>query len=108
METDESTYEIEFTEEYDKELDKIYNYISKNLCAEDSAKKLLIKTEQKIINLKYSPKIYVEIKKYEGTKRRYRRLVVDNYVILYTIDEEKKIVYVVHIFYGGSDYINKI
>lgn len=108
MAIDKLTYKIEFAEEYDKELDKIYNYISKELYADDSAKKLLLKIEQKIINLKYSPEIYVEIKKYEGIKRNYRRLVVDNYVILYTVDKEKNIVYIAHIFYGGSDYINKI
>lgn len=35
-------------------------------------------------------------------------MVINNYVILYTIDEEKKKVYVSHIYYGGSDYINRI
>ena len=35
-----------------------------------------------------------EIEKTDRTERKYRRMVVNNYVILYTIDEPKKIVYV--------------
>ena len=32
-------------------------------------------------------------------------MVVNNYVILYTIDEIEKIVYVAHIYYGGRNYL---
>ena len=38
-------------------------------------------------------------------KRQYRRMVVDNYVVLYTVDEKKRNVYIVHIYYSGRDYL---
>ena len=47
-----------------------------------------------------------EIEIADRTERQYRRLVVNNYVILYTIDEEEKIVYIAHIYYGGRNYLD--
>ena len=47
-----------------------------------------------------------EIEKTDKTERQYRRMVVNNYVILYTIDEQEKIVYVAHIYYGGRNYLD--
>ena len=47
-----------------------------------------------------------EIEKADRTERQYKRLVVNNYVILYTIDEEEKIVYIAHIYYGGRNYLD--
>ena len=66
------------------------------------------KLEEYVSDLSYSPRLYVEIEKYKGTKKVYRRMVVNKYVVLYNIDEEKKKVFIAHMFYGGSDYINKI
>ena len=42
------------------------------------------------------------------TERKYRRMVINNYVILYTIDKAEKNVYVAHIYYGGRNYIDNL
>lgn len=101
-------YEVYFTEECIREIRKIYAYIKENLYAEKSADRIMNKVEEFTSNLVYAPRIYAEIDKYKGTKKIYRRIVIYNYVLLYTIDEEKKKVYISHMYYGGSDYINKI
>lgn len=101
-------YQVEFTDEFKREIRKIYNYIKEELYAEKAAQDLMIKVEEYTNNLSYAPRIYAEIDKYRGTERVYRRIVINNYVILYTIDEENKKVYITHMYYGGSDYINKI
>ncbi len=36
--------------------------------------------------------------------RNYRRIVIKNFVVLYTIDEEHKIVYISHMYYGKRNY----
>jgi addiction module RelE/StbE family toxin len=108
MITNGEAYQLEFTKEYDKQLDRVYSYISEELYAESSAKQLLERIEEETEKLKHMPKIYPEADKYEGTKRAYRKIVIDNYVVLYTIDEKEKKVYIAHIFYSGSNYINKI
>lgn len=101
-------YQVEFTDECKRAIRKIYNYIKEELYAEEAAQNLMIKIEEFTSNLSYAPRIYAEIDKYKGTDRIYRRMVINSYVILYTIDEENKKVYVSHMYYSGSDYINKI
>lgn len=107
MDTKEE-YEVHFTEECIREIKKVYAYIKENLYAEKAAERIMNKIEEFTSNLVYAPRIYAEIDKYKGTKKIYRRIVIDNYVLLYTIDEDKRKVYVAHMYYGGSDYINKI
>lgn len=103
-----SNYSVEFTNECKKEIRRIYSYIKENLYAEQAANNLLLKVEEYTSNLSYAPRIYAEIDKYKGTNLIYRRIVINNYVILYTIEEENKKVYISHMYYSGSDYINKI
>lgn len=101
-------YEVIITPTAYKEINKIYEYISENLYAKKAAKDLMRKVEEVVQNLKYAPKIHTIIEKFDEEKREYRRIVIKNFIILYTIDEEKEIVYVTHMYYGGSNYLNTI
>lgn len=101
-------YKVEFTEECKNEIIKTYSYIKDNLYNETAAQRLMNKVEEYTSNLSYAPRIYAEIDKYKGTKRIYRRIVINNYILLYTIDEENKKVYIAHMYYGGTDYLNII
>ena len=56
--------------------------------------------------LENSPRMCTEIEKIDRTERQYRRMIVNNYVILYTIDELEKIVYIAHIYYGERNYLD--
>lgn len=47
-----------------------------------------------------------KLKKIDELKRRYRRIVIKNFVILYTIDEDNSVVYVSNMYYGGRNYID--
>ena len=57
------------------------------------------------MDLAESPKLYMKIEKKDRRKRDFRRIVIDNYIILYTIDEEKKTVYIAHMYYGRRNYL---
>ena len=35
-------------------------------------------------------------------------MVINNYVILYTIDKQEKNIYIAHIYYGGRNYIDDL
>lgn len=39
---------------------------------------------------------------------RYRRILVKNYIIIYRTNEKRKEVYIVHIFYSKSNYLEKL
>lgn len=108
MTMNNSNFKIFFTNEFIKEMDYIYNYISKNLYSKNSAKKLMKKVEDHIENLKFMPKSYAIVKEIEEINLEYRRIVIDNYSILYTISESENTIYVVHMYYNASDYLNKI
>lgn len=66
------------------------------------------KVEEEVQKLKYAPKIHAEIEKVDELKRTYRKIVIKNYVILYTIDEENNVIFVSNMYYGGRNYLNSI
>ena len=105
MNSKKEIYKIEFTEDAREEIREIYEYISKNLVNEDAAKRLMRKMRENVMNLAEAPEIYKKIGKKDRIKREFRRMVVDNYIILYTIDESKKIVYISHMYYQKRNYL---
>ena len=105
MDSKKEIYEIEFTEDGTDEIREIYEYISKNLVNEDAAKRLMRKMRKNVMDLAESPKIYAKIKKKDRMKREFRRMVVDNFIVLYTIDENKKTIYISHMYYGRRNYL---
>lgn len=105
MNSKEEIYEIEFTEEARDEIREIYEYISKNLVNENAAKRLMKKIKRNVMNLADFPEIYAKIEKKDKLQREFRRMIVDNFVILYTIDESKKTIYISHMYYGRRNYL---
>ena len=101
----DETYEVEFTEDCIEEMQKVYDYISKILIADKAAKKLIQEIKQKVLSLSRYPQLYTAINKFDKLNRQYRRIVIKNYIILYIIDEEKKKVYLSHIYYGRQNYL---
>lgn len=108
MDISKEQFKIVFTTDCKQEMDDIYNYISNKLYAPKAAKELMNKVETTIQSLKDMPKAYMTIKKYDELKMEYRRIVINNYVIIYTISEEKNIIYIAHMYYGRSNYFEYI
>ena len=99
-------YSVKLTAEFLEEIEEICNYISNKLKNIDASNRLREKVIYNILLLEKSPKMYAEIERIDRTERQYRRMVVNNYVILYTIEEKEKIVFIAHIYYGGRNYLN--
>ena len=106
MDSKKELYQIEFTEDCRDEIREIYKYISENLQAEEAAKRLMKKIRDSVYELAESPRMFVEIPNNKKRKLSFRRMVVDNYVILYTINESKKVIYISHMFYGRRNYLD--
>ena len=92
-------------EKFLEEIEKICEYISDKLKNIDASNRLREKVMYNVLLLEDSPKMFVEIEKTDKTKRAYRKIIVDNYTVLYTIDEENKIAYIAHIYYRRQNYI---
>ena len=104
----EPKYEVIITDECNNELDKACNYIRQNLFANMACNTMLEKIIEVIDTLECSPFMYSKITRYNSLDKEYRKVIIKNYVIIYFVDEEEKKVYLDHIFYTKSNYINKI
>ena len=99
-------YEIVISDTCLEEIETNCNYIKKVLKAEEASNRLREKIVETIRRLKTSPKIYAKIEKTDRVGRVYRRIVIDNYVIIYTIIEADKIILISHMYYGGRNYLD--
>ena len=99
-------YRIKLTDHFLDEFEVICDYISNKLKNIDASNRLREKVIYNIFLLENSPRMCIEIENVDRAERQYRRLVINNYVILYTIDEEQKIIYIAHIYYGGRNYLD--
>ena len=101
-------YNIELTEEFLDEIEEICDYITNILKNEDASNRLREKVMYNVLLLEKSPEMFVEIEKTDKTERNYRKIVINNYVILYTVDKTEKNVYIAHIYYGGRNYMDNL
>ena len=94
-----STYEVIFSDSAMVDLEEIYSNISAK-----SAKKIMKEVEDNILRLEKYPYSCNEIE-VTPHKEKYRKLVIENYIALYLIDEAYKQVVIYSIVYGNSDYL---
>lgn len=98
-------YYVDLAPKAQRDIDSILNYIAIDLCAPASALNLnekFLKQIEQLESFPYCGEIYIsEI----PLKYEYRRLIVDNYLIFYTINETQKTVIIMHIVYGSSNYL---
>lgn len=106
MDSKNEPFEVEFTNECIEEITEIYEYISNNLKEENAAKRLMTEVTDRVLDLADEPELYMKIGKVYKLKREYHRIVVKNYVVLYTIDFEKRKVYISRMIYGKRNYFN--
>ncbi len=94
-------YVIKFTPLAIEDLDQIFIYIAFELCNNTAAENLTLKIENRINRLKTFPyhcsQVTDEILKFKG----YRKLIVDNYIVFYLVDEKSKEVVIMRILFGA-------
>lgn len=105
MDSKNERFEVEFTEQCIEEMDNIYNYISEKLKENAAAKRLIKEVNKRVLELSSSPELYMKIGKVDRLKREYHRMVVKNFVVLYTIDYENKKVFISRMIYGRQNYL---
>lgn len=97
-------YNIIFTEMAKSDLIEIYNYIFAVLEEPQIASKLMRRIEKKIFQLSEEPYKCMEIH-INNKNKAYRRLVVENYVVLYRVVDEKNQIIIFHIFNSRKNYL---
>ncbi len=94
-------YKLIITDEAYHDLDCIVEYIVKTLKNSYAASSLLDKIEKHFTYVKDNPYMYQKF-----SNNNYRKIVIDNYIMVYKISESDKIVYILRIFYGYRNYFN--
>lgn len=99
----EQNYKILHSKDCERDLDDIENYITFNLCSPTVAEKLIDKLYNATFSLSDSPKRYkiYDIEPWRSRELRY--FYMDNYVIFYLVDDDKKEVSVLRIIYKARD-----
>lgn len=98
-------YKIQFTEKCLEDIEDACQYIKEKLKEENAVNRLRIKIKDSVKGLSISPEMYAKTEKFDRLKNEYRRIPIDNYVLLYTVNKKRNTVYIVHFYYGGRNYL---
>ena len=101
-------YEVELSEQADSDLRGIFEYIAFELQALENASGQLERLEEQILSLDTIPERYRKYEKEPWKSRGLRVLPVDNYVVLYIPDSDKKVVTILRVMYAGRDIDNQL
>ena len=99
-------YEIIWTPKAIKDIETFYNYIAYNLKEISIANNILKKIINSISSLDYLPERFLKIHNYHDSSKNLRRILVNNYVIIYEINKNIGKIYILHIFHKNQDYFN--
>lgn len=96
-------YKVKVNPKAIRELDRIYAYIANEKLAPENAKGQVDRLKKAILNLDTFPHSHQERNEGRFAGKGYRQLLVDNYIAIFRIDENKKVVYVVTVQYQGQN-----
>lgn len=101
-----NNYTIKMTPKAAEDLDNIYRYISEELIATSSAANILEGIEKEIMGLREFPFSCNYVADEYLRNKGYRKLIVNNYIVFYLIEEEKDHVIIMRVPYGKQKYEN--
>ena len=101
-------YEVEVSEQADSDLREIFEYIAFELQSPENASGQLDRLEEQMLSLYTMPERYRKYEKEPWKSRGLRVLQVDNYVVLYISDSDKKVVTILRVMYAGRDIDNQL
>ena len=96
-------YEVEVSEQAGRDLREIFENIAFELQSPENAIGQLDRLEEQILSLDAMPKRYRKYEKEPWKSRELHILSVDNYVILYIPNSDKKVVTILRVMYAGRD-----
>lgn len=101
-------YAYRLTPSASRDIVDISDYIAIDLCARDSAVKLINAMEDAIRHACRFPHAAPIVNDALLAQRGYRKLVVENYIILYLCDDENRIVNIMRVVYSSRDCLRDI
>jgi len=97
-------YKINISDLAKADLDGNLDYIANKLHNKKAALDLKVAFKECFEFLKTSPRMYPECHDSRLAREGYRKAIVKNYIGLYKVDDENKVVNMIRIVYGRMDY----
>lgn len=99
-------YNVYVSEPAENDLRDIVRYISSQLLASITAVKMIETIEEALLTLENMPYSYPLVTDERLNSMGYHKLIVKNYVVFFTIDENSKLVNVERILYSRRDWLS--
>ena len=96
-------YKLEYLPIAKRDMVEIAKYIGVKLANPDAADKLaekMVNEAEKLIDMPYKCGIYLSPR---PLKHEYRKLLVNNYIMFYYVDESEKIITIARVIYAKRD-----
>lgn len=97
-------YEVLVSEQAQKDLKEIANYLSSNLLEPNVARSILFEIDKSILSLEEMPYRYCLVSDNLLKKVGIRKLMIKNYIVFFKVYEAKKTVGIVRIMYGRRNW----
>lgn len=97
-------YKLYITDSANGSLDEIVDYMVNKLKNPKAAIDFLDEVQKKYKKVTENPEMYELVRDSRLAMKGYRKIPVDNYVIIYMVDHEEKEIEIRDIFYCGEDY----
>ena len=98
-------YRVDVSEPAENDLRDIVRYIASQLSATISALHMMELLEEAMVGLSDMPQRCPLVADERLSQMGYRKLIVKNYVVFFSIDEKNKVVDVGRILYGRRDWL---
>lgn len=102
-------YSIIHTPQFKREARNIYQYFCFSLHSPQTGQKLFKKISNIIFHLDLFPERYSKVfipNKLQN--RNLRKIPINNYIIIYEVDNYNHNVFILHIFHGKQNYLDKL
>ena len=86
-----------------RDLNDIFAYIAMEKLFPENAKKQTDRIREKLKTLETFPQSHQERRDGQYAKMGYRQLLIDNYIVIFRIDETNRIVQIITIQYQGRN-----
>lgn len=92
-------YTVKINPKAFRDLDIIFEYIAHEKLSPENALGQISRIKKAILGLSFFPQAHQERLEGRFTRKGYRQLLIDNYIIIFRVDENTKTVYVVTVQY---------
>ena len=102
------SYKLIITNPAKNDLSEIANYIASELAASQAAISFLDKVSDCYDNISRNPLMFPLCDNERLMNKKYRKAIINNYLMFYRVDENNKTVYIMRFVYGGRNYFDII